>query len=298
LWSINLGRNIRGGAHYTQFMVYDLDGCGKAEVACKTADGTTDGKGKVIGNASANYVTSDGYILTGPEYLTVFNGQTGAAISTVDYLPARGTVSSWGDAYGNRVDRFRACVAYLDGQHPSLVMGRGYYTRLVFVAWDFKDGKLTRRWTFDSNDSGNSAYAGQGNHNISVGDVDGDGFDEIISGTSAIDHNGKGLWVTGLGHGDAMHFGDLDPNRPGLEVWSALEGSKGAVLLDARTGAQIFRYTYSKDCGRACAADVSAATPGEEMWHPAHLYTAPRVRMLAPIPVIQTFQSGGMVRIA
>jgi rhamnogalacturonan endolyase len=266
LWTINLGKNIRGGAHYTQFMVYDLDGDGKAEVACKTADGTVDGKGKVIGNASADYRNSDGYILSGPEYLTVFSGQTGAELSTVNYLPERGNVANWGDKYGNRVDRFKACIAYLDGKRPSLVMQRGYYTRMVLVAWDFRDGKLTHRWTFDSDYSGNSAWAGQGNHNLSVGDVDNDGCDEILQGTSAIDHNGRGLWQTGLGHGDAMHFGDLDPSRPGLEVWTALEGSQGAVMLDARTGEQIFRYNYGKDCGRACAADILASSPGMEMW--------------------------------
>ncbi|QNU65479.1 carbohydrate-binding protein [Ruminiclostridium herbifermentans] len=266
LWTINLGRNIRGGAHYTQFMVYDLDGDGKAEVACKTADGTMDGKGIYIGDKNANYVDANGYILSGPEYLTVFNGETGAAITTVNYNPPRGTVSSWGDNYGNRVDRFRACIAYLDGVHPSLVMMRGYYTRMVAVAYDFRDGKLTQRWIFDSNNSGNSAFAGQGNHNLSVGDVDNDGFDEILNGTSVIDHNGNGLWTTGLGHGDAMHFGDLDPNREGLEVWTALEGEKGAVLLDAKTGKQIFRYNYTKDCGRACTADIVASSPGEEMW--------------------------------
>ncbi|WP_010681326.1 rhamnogalacturonan lyase family protein [Acetivibrio cellulolyticus] len=266
MWTINLGKNIRSGAHYTQFQVYDLDGDGKSEVACKTADGTIDGKGTVIGNASANYVNSSGYILSGPEYLTVFSGETGAVLATVDYVPARGTVSDWGDKYGNRVDRFKACVAYLDGQRPSLVMQRGYYTRMVLAAWDFRNGKLTQRWIFDSNDSGNSSWAGQGNHNLSVGDVDGDGCDEILQGTSAIDHNGKGLWQTGLGHGDAMHFGDLDPNRSGLEVWSALEGSKGAVLLDAKTGTQIFRYTHTADCGRACSGDILASSPGEELW--------------------------------
>lgn len=266
MWRIDLGRNIRAGAHYTQFMVYDLDGDGKAEVACKTADGTKDGKGKVIGNANADYRNSSGYILSGPEYLTVFNGQTGAAMSTVDYIPARGNVSAWGDNYGNRVDRFRACIAYLDGQRPSLVMGRGYYTRMVFAAFDFRNGKLTHRWTFDSNTSGNSSYAGQGNHNLAVGDVDGDGRDEIISGMACIDDNGRGLWNARLGHGDAMHFSDLDPNRPGLEVWSCLEGSGGAVLLDARTGQQIFRWKASGDTGRCGAADIDPNTPGVELW--------------------------------
>ena len=121
LWRINLGRNIRAGAHYTQFMVYDLDSDGKAEVACKTADGTVSGTGQVIGNSSADFRNSSGYVLSGPEFFTIFNGQTGAILATADYLPARGNVSSWGDNYGNRVDRFLAGVAYLDGQRPSLI---------------------------------------------------------------------------------------------------------------------------------------------------------------------------------
>ncbi|MDB5328741.1 MAG: rhamnogalacturonan lyase, partial [Phycisphaerales bacterium] len=187
LWEINLGKNIRDGSHYTQFMVYDLDGDGKAELVCKTADGTTDGVGKVIGDANANYVTEKGYILSGPEYLTVFNGQTGAAMATTKYIPGRHPdtenptadqlKAEWGDGYGNRVDRFLACVAYLDGVHPSVVMCRGYYTRTVLAAWDWRDGKLTSRWVFDSKTPGNEKYAGQGNHGLSVQDVDGDGKD-------------------------------------------------------------------------------------------------------------------------
>src|SRR5215217_6661051 len=149
LWRIDLGRNIRAGAHYTQFMVYDLDGDGKAEVACKTADATVDGVGTVIGSASADHRNSAGYVLTGPEFLTVFNGLTGAAMATVPYDPPRGTVSSWGDSYGNRVDRFLAGTAYLDGTRPSLIMSRGYYTRTVLAAWDWRNGAFTRRWTFD-----------------------------------------------------------------------------------------------------------------------------------------------------
>src|SRR5690606_7363547 len=223
LWRIDLGRNIRAGAHYTQFQVYDYDGDGRAEVAMKTADGTRSGTGQVIGSASADYRNSSGYVLSGPEYLTMFDGRTGAALSTVSYEPPRGNVSSWGDNYGNRVDRFLAGTAYLDGQRPSLIMARGYYTRTVIVAWDFRNGSLTRRWTFDSNSSGNGAYAGEGNHSLSGADVDADGRDEIVYGASVIDDNGTGLWTNGLGHGDAGHVGDLNPSRPGLEYFKVQE---------------------------------------------------------------------------
>jgi len=265
LWTINLGRNIRAGAHYTQFLVADFDSDGKSEVVCKTADGTRDGKGKVIGDPNANYVNENGYILSGPEYLTVFSGLTGEALATANYEPPRGNVSSWGDNYGNRVDRFLACVAYLDGVHPSIVMCRGYYTRLTVAAWDFRDGKLTKRWFFDSNNN-NKQYEGQGNHNLSVGDVDNDGKDEIIYGACAIDDDGRGMYTTGLGHGDAMHLADINPNRPGLEVWTCHEGEGGADLHDARTGQILFRWNANKDTGRACAADIVASSPGAEMW--------------------------------
>ena len=270
LWRINLGRNIREGAHYTQFMVYDLDGDGKAEVACKTADGTIDGKGKIIGEANADYRNSRGYVLDGPELLTIFDGQTGAALATADYIPPRGSVSDWGDDSGNRVDRFLACVAYLDGERPSLVMCRGYYTRAVLAAWNWRDGRLTRVWTFDSDDgtAGNSAYRGQGNHNLSVGDVDSDGKDEIVYGACCIDDNGKGLYTTGLGHGDAMHLSDVDPGRPGLEVWAIHERPRhpyGANLRDAATGKVIWGLEL-RDPGRGVALDIDPRHRGYECW--------------------------------
>jgi rhamnogalacturonan endolyase len=270
LWRINLGKNIREGAHYTQFMVYDLDGDGKAEVACKTADGTIDGKGKVIGDPNADYRSSRGYILDGPEFLTIFDGKTGAELVTTDYIPPRGNVTGWGDDYGNRVDRFLACIAYLDGQRPSLVMCRGYYTRAVLAAWNYRDGKLTHVWTFDSDDgtAGNRDYRGQGNHNLAVGDVDGDAKDEIVYGACAIDHNGRGLYSTGLGHGDAMHLSDIDPDRPGLEVFAIHERPPhpyGANLRDAATGKVIWGLQL-KDPGRGVSLDIDPRHRGYECW--------------------------------
>ena len=160
-----------------------------------------------------------GRILKGKEYLTVFSGDTGEALHTIDYIPARGNVADWGDAKGNRSDRFLACVAYLDGVHPSVVMCRGYYTRTVLAAFDWNGKELKNRWVFDSNHPGCEQYAGQGNHNLRVGDVDGDGCDEIIYGSCAIDHNGKGLYSTRMGHGDAIHLTHFDPSRKGLQVW-------------------------------------------------------------------------------
>lgn len=292
MWRINLGRNIRAGAHYTQFMVYDFDGDGKAEIVAKTADGTIDGQGNVIGDANANYVYTGtipnnirgkvengtkrvvGRILEGPEYLTIFNGENGKAISTVDYIPARGNVGAWGDTYGNRVDRFLACVAYLDGKHPSVVMCRGYYTRSVIAAWDFDGKTLKNRWVFDSdvydkehNLRGNKSYEGQGNHNLRVADVDGDGCDEITYGSMAIDHDGKGLYNTGMGHGDALHQMAFYPDSTTLQVWDVHENKRdGSDFRDARTGRVIFQIKSRDDVGRGMAADIDPTNYGLEMW--------------------------------
>ncbi|QEU69046.1 rhamnogalacturonan lyase [Streptomyces galilaeus] len=270
LWRVDLGRNIRSGAHYTQFQVYDYDGDGKAEVAMKTADGTRDGTGAVIGSSSADHRNSSGYVLAGPEFLTMFNGQTGKAMGTVDYVPARGTVSSWGDSYGNRVDRFLAGTAYLDGTRPSLVMARGYYTRTVIAAWDWRNGAFTRRWTFDTSSSTNSGkgYDGQGNHSLSVADVDADGKDEIVYGAMTVDDNGNGLWTTKLGHGDAGHLGDLVPSRAGLEYFKVSEDTSkpGSWMADARTGQILWQTASGADNGRGVAADIYAGSAGAEAW--------------------------------
>lgn len=268
LWRIDLGKNIRAGAHYTQFMVYDLDSDGKAEIVMKTADGTIDGTGKTIGNGDEDYRNESGIIISGPEYLTVFSGSTGAAMSTIDYIPERGgDGEAWGDRYGNRANRYLACIAYLDGIHPSVVMCRGYYTRTVLAAFDWANGKLSSRWIFDSNTPGNETFAGQGNHNLRVGDVDGDGCDEIIYGSCAIDNNGKGLYNTKLGHGDAMHMTVFDPRRKGMQVWCCHEDRKdGSTYREAATGKIISQLPANFDVGRCMAADIDPNHFGVEMW--------------------------------
>ena len=266
LWRIDLGPNIRAGAHYTQFMVYDLDGDGRAEVIMKTADGTVDGQGTVIGDPDVDYANERGYILDGPEYLTVFDGLTGRALATTDYLPQRGDVKAWGDEYGNRVDRFLACVAYLDGRRASVVMCRGYYTRTVLAAWDWDGRELRNRWTFDTDQAWHD-YAGQGNHNLRVGDVDADGCDEIIYGAMAVNHDGTALHNTHMGHGDAMHLTAFIPGDPRLQVWDCHENRRdGSTLRDAKTGQIIFQVKSSDDVGRAMAADIDPTSPGVEMW--------------------------------
>lgn len=267
LWRINLGQNIRAGAHYTQFMVFDLDGDNCAEIVMKTSDGTIDGKGKVIGDPSADYRETNGRILTGHEYLTVFSGKTGEALYTTDYIPQRGNLADWGDTRGNRSERYLACVAYLDGIHPSVVMCRGYYTRAVLAAFDWDGRELKQRWVFDSNTPEWAGYAGQGNHNLRVGDVDGDGCDEIVYGSCTIDHDGRGLYTTGMGHGDAMHLTQFDPSNPKLQVWDCHENKRdGSSFRDAATGEVLWQVKSNTDVGRAMAADIDPTHYGVEMW--------------------------------
>ena len=268
LWRIDLGPNIRSGAHYTQMMVYDLDGDGSAELVVKTADGSADATNRIIGDRRADFRSLKGRIMWGPEYLTVFSGKTGEALHTIPYNPPRGDMSAWGDNYANRCDRFLAAIAYLDGVRPSVVMCRGYYTRSVLAAYQWDGKELKEQWVFDSDTPGNEAYAGQGNHNLRVADVDGDGCDEIIYGQMTIDNDGTGLYSTGMYHGDAIHLlSDTDNGK--YYVWGCHENKKdGTSLRDAATGKVIFQVPSNKDIGRCCAADIDPTHEGVELWSP------------------------------
>lgn len=266
LWRVDLGHNIRSGAHYTPFIVYDLDGDGKAEMLVRTSDGAVDSKGNVIGDGSKDWRNQDGKQMEGPEFLTVFDGQTGKALASVDYIPARGNVMDWGDNRANRSDRMLAGVGYLDGIHPSAIFCRGYYTRTVLVAWDWDGKQLSQRWVFDTNDPGKEKYMGQGNHNLRIADVDGDGKDEITYGAMAIDDNGEPLYNTEFGHGDAIHL-VATPKTNKLYIWDCHENKRdGIELRDAATGEVVFQIPDNTDVGRCMAADIDPGNPGVELW--------------------------------
>jgi rhamnogalacturonan endolyase len=281
LWRINLGINIRAGAHYTQFVVADADGDGRAEMAVKTAPGTRDGTGAFLSlgpaaddDDNADFRADDGYVLSGPEYLTVFDGATGRELATVDFDQARGAVNAWGDGYGNRVDRFLATSAYLDQTGvPSFVMARGYYTRTTLTAWNWRDGQLSRLWKFDSDqtpeDANGNPFTGQGAHSLSIANVDADPQQEIIYGAMSVDNDGRGLCSTNMNHGDALHVSDFVPERPGVEVFMVAESTNRPQwhLRDGQT-CEFIRQSPATgaDVGRGVAADIAPDSPGAEFW--------------------------------
>lgn len=289
LWRIDMGLNLTSGAHYNQIVVADFDGDGKSEVFLKTADattvyGVTDGKIDtsnvigVIGNASDNgkWISregkSRGHVTGGPEYVTFFEGMTGKILDTVEYEFPVGNVSSWGDTWYNRSDRWNACAAYLDGTKPSAVLGRGYYARTAYAAYDLVDGKARLRWSFDSAKEGRGGALG--NHNLAVADVDNDGKDEIVAGDLTLDDDGTILYAMDGemlrekgSHADAIHIGQFDPEVEGLYVWQPREEPAVAslVLHDAATGEAKLVYYAAKDAGRAMAANITKE-PGYNFW--------------------------------
>jgi hypothetical protein len=265
LWRINLGPNIRAGAHYTQMSVGDFDGDGKAELAVKTAPGTKDGTGAYLSKGpaasdddSAVYRNGTGYILTGPEYVTVFAGDTGKELDTVNYPVPRGTVTDWGDGYGNRVDRFNGGMAFVKDKagvatgKPAIIQGRGYYTRLTVSSLTYQNGVLAQNWVFDGDAAGNSKANGGGDHSEMAADTDNDGGQEIITGATTIDSSGTFKCSSGQGHGDAMHIGELVVGK-GISVFTVHETVGGGDCHDGATCTMYFNKTGGGDNGRGAA---------------------------------------------
>ncbi len=294
LWRINMGNNIRSGPHYTQMLCYDFDGDGKGELMLITAPGTKDAagnhvagykpdsNGKVKDYSRGSYNHS-GHIVDAPESVTVFDGTTGLELASTPYYPSydEGCGShGWDEPSSsanlwNKGTRFRAAVAMLDGVHPSAVFNRGYYTQTFYTAYNWNGKKLYELWrhnTSTTNTEG-SLY-GQGSHSLAVGDVDVDGCDEILAGASAVDHDGKVLWSTGFGHGDATHLGDFDPTNEGLEFFYINEEKSrntlwSAALLDAKTGNVLTGRAYDGyDTGRGVIGDFDSSRKGSEYCTP------------------------------
>ena len=291
MWRINMGPNIRSGEHDTQFMVADFDNDGAAEMAVRTADGTIAGDGSVIGDADAEwYKNNDGKNLDGPLFITVFKGSDGSIIDSQPFFPqsigkySDGTewdISSWGDDWGNRSERYLGAIATFDGVTTSFIQARGYYDRSCMAAYHLENEKIVMDWKFDSKEPEyrdlNPSLSGQGYHNMATADVDYDGYDEVIYGNLVLDHDGTVMYSTGLGYGDSMHVGDFVPGRPGMEVYTCQENRSsdyGFAMRDARTGEILYGIKTGTDNGRACTADIDPRYEGEEAWSAYGVLTA------------------------
>ncbi|HEX6623158.1 MAG TPA: hypothetical protein VF064_05560 [Pyrinomonadaceae bacterium] len=274
LWRRDLGWSIQLGIWFSPFHVADLDGDGKAEIAIKTGEGDPRDK--------------NGQVLKGPEYLSIWDGMTGKDIDRTDWIP-RGQLSDWGDYSGNRSNRHMLGVAYLDGKTPSVVIFRGTYGLMRAEAFYLKDKKLHKVWSW-TNERAGWRYQGQGQHAIHFADLDGDGADEVLNGSIAIESDGRMMWSTGMGHGDRFYVTDIDPARPGLEIWYSYEDPhprNGVSLWDAKTGDIIFgtdEETADNQVGSALVGDIDPAYPGMEVWGEKFFYTAKGERIPGPVP--------------
>ena len=291
MWRIKGGPGIILG-NSSSFAIADFDGDGCAEMAIRTCEGTvfgdgeqipdTDGDGKIDYRTWGNQNSSnpgwvDHYNSAGPEFISIIDGKTGSELARDNFIH-RETSNSWGDDYWKRACSFRVGVGCFDETGlPSVVLGRGVYAHSVIEAWDYRNGQLTKKWRFDTNDGGtgrdgkkHSTYAAQGNHSLNVADLDGDGLDEVMYGSMAVDHDGIGLWNTRLGHGDANHVGKFLPEHEGLQMFHCLETGKTMVALhDARDGTVIWKKdgTSDNDMGRCLVGDFFPEYPGCEFFY-------------------------------
>ena len=274
LWRVVFGSNIPNN-NACVFIAADFNGDGKDEIAIRTSEGSYFGDGAYVGDTNkdgiTNYAKAGFYNREAPEFLSIIEGMSGAELANTPYITI-GTSEEWGDNYFKRANSLRLAGAkLLPGNNWQIVACRGTYNKMVLEAWEYKGPgqAMNKLWRFDTDEPQNADYRAQGNHQLTVADVDEDGFDEITYGACAIDHNGKGLYSTKLGHGDMLHVGKFDPNRPGLQTYQCYEsGVTRASLRDARTGEQLWALTANKpgDEGRSLIADIDPTSPGCEAW--------------------------------
>jgi rhamnogalacturonan endolyase len=249
LWRKDLGPGIEPGIWYSPFVVYDFDGDGRAEVAVKT--GPKDAR------------ESDGRVRKGPEWCSILDGMTGAQLARSDWPPRDPRLGDY-----NRINRNQMGMAYLDGKTPCLLVARGTYKLMIVDAYQYHNRKLERLWHWEGDDE-TPIIRSQGSHGMHSADVDGDGRDEVVLGSVVLDDNGTCLWSTGLGHPDKCFVTDVDPARPGMEIFYAIEpwhdDGKGVCLVEAKTGKIIWSIgerTYH--VGDGMVADIDPTLPGLE----------------------------------
>jgi rhamnogalacturonan endolyase len=280
LWRIDLGWNVNHGIWFSPMVVRDLDGDGRAEVSLRTAP--------YAATREQAFGGGKGFVLEGPEYVSIYDGRTGKEIAKADWIE-RGRPQDWADHTGNRSSRHMLGVAYLDGKTPSLLVVRGTYGLMKVDAWTLRNGALQKIWRW-TNERQPFKYQGQGQHSIKVGDIDGDGADEILNGSIAIDNDGRTMWGTGMGHGDRFYLSDVDPRRPGLEVWYTIEDphpQNGVSLWDARTGALIFgtrEPNRDNQIAGGLAGDIDPTRPGMELWGDRFFFAADGTAIDGAVP--------------
>jgi len=251
LWSNDLGWAIERGIWYSPYIVCDLTGDGRAEVAAKIGEGDPrDEEGKVT---------------SGAEYVVVWDGMTGREIARAPW-PDRSLFDSYNYASRNQI-----AVAYLDGKTPCLLTLRGTYTRMLVQAYLLRDGKLELLWDYDNEPYG-GMYWGQGAHFTQCADIDGDGRDEVLLGSAVLDDTGVPLWSTGRGHPDAFYLTDVLPSNPGLEIAYVMETRQpaggGLNVVEARTGRTLWKLETPTHHvhGKGMCADIDPAHPGCEVY--------------------------------